>query len=317
MSTSPLQPKRWDQQQEKGSFFVLRVMLWLYRYGGRGIFVFILSLVIWWYWLFAQTARKNSLDYLTRLHAFAQAQSPFDMPPTMFNSYQHLRSFGMSILDKMAGWLGDVPEQELQLFGHEHFRQYYQKGAILLVSHFGNIELLRAVKSDHVQVVNVLVYRKHAQQFNAFLQSINPKAAVRLISVDEIGVDTALLLQQRLDAGEWIVIAADRIPVKSNRQQVIDFLGSPAAWPEGAWLIAHLLQAPVLAVFCYPVQQKIQVHIHLISANLLLPRQQRQQRLAEYMQQYVALVQQHCLAAPYQWFNFYPFWGTSCQDQKL
>lgn len=312
MSNSP-NHQQWHRQHEKGSFLGFRLMLAFYRYGGRSVFNFILAIVIWWYWLFVPQARKNSLDYLTRLHNAAQENSPFSSTPTVWHSYLHLRSFGESILDKMAGWLGDIPEQDLKLSGHEYFQQYYQKGAILLVSHFGNIELLRAIKSDHIQTVNVLVYRKHAEKFNRFLQGINPKAAVRLISVDEMGIDTAVLLQERLDAGEWIVIAADRTPIHSNRQQMISFLGEHAAWPEGAWLIAHLLQAPVMAVFCYPYQQQIQVHIHLLSENLHLPRRDRQQVLAQYMQQYVILVEQHCMVAPYQWFNFYNFWGqVSC-----
>ena len=298
----------WNQQQEKGSFKLLRFMLWCYQTLGRGFFQFILSIVIWWYWLFAQTARRHSTEYLQRLHQFAGVDSPFQVAPTSWSSYQHLYQFGESILDKIAGWNGDIPEQELCLYGHEHFRRYYQKGAIIIVSHFGNIELLRAVKSDHVQVVNVLVYRKHAQQFNEFLKSINPKAAVRLISVDDLGMDTAFELQQCLDAGEWVVIAADRIPLDSKRQQTLPFLGEQADWPEGAWLLAHLLEAPVLACFCYPKAQHIEVHIHLLAENLNLPRKNRGEILKQYMQSYVSLVEQHCLRAPYQWFNFYNFW---------
>ncbi len=302
---------QWSRQQEKGGFFLLKLVFWLYRYLGRGILIFILNMIICWYWIFAGQVRRYSLDYLQRLHVFAGDQSPFSEMPNWLDSYRHVQAFGVSILDKMAGWLGDVPEQQLQLFGHVHFREHYQKGAIILASHFGNIELLRAIKSDHPQMVNVLVYRKHAEQFNAFLQSLNPKAGVRLIAVDDIGIDTAMLLQQRIDAGEWIVIAADRIPVASDRKQNISFLGSEAAWPEGAWLIAHLLQAPVLAVFCYPYQQQIQLHIHHLADNLHLPRHHRQQVLQGYMQQYVALVEQHCIRAPLQWFNFYQFWNSS------
>ncbi|KAA8733855.1 acyltransferase [Acinetobacter qingfengensis] len=300
--------QRWDGQQEKGSFLLLRLTLWLYRCLGRRIFMLILSVIIWWYWLFARQARQFSCEYLQHLHQYAGSQSPFPALPNEWHSYQHLKQFGMSILDKMTAWLGIIPEQELQLFGHEHLQQYYGKGAIILVSHFGNIELLRAVKSEHVQMVNVLVYRKHAEQFNAFLRSINPKAGVRLISVDDIGVDTALLLQQRLDAGEWIIVAADRIPINSQRQQNVCFLGQQSMWPEGAWLLAHVLNAPVLAVFCYRYQQQWQVHIHSISQNLQLSRHNRTGQLQNYMQQYVQLVEQHCLRAPYQWFNFYDFW---------
>ncbi|MEK7740932.1 MAG: acyltransferase, partial [Pseudomonadota bacterium] len=33
------------------------------------------------------------------------------------------------------------------------------------------------------------------------------------------------------------------------------------------------------------------------------------QAIAEVIQRYVQLVEQHCVDAPYQWFNFYNFWN--------
>lgn len=298
----------WQAQQEKGNFLLLRLCLYLYRCLGRGFFLVILSLIVWWYWLFSAAARRHSLNYLRRVHQQAQPDSPFTSTPNAWHSFLHLRQFAISILDKIDAWLGRHDVQQLKIVGHAHLQPYYQRGAILLVSHFGNIELLRAVKSEHVQQVNVLVYRKHAEQFNRFLSSLNPHAATRLIAVDEIGIDTALHLQQCLDAGEWIIIAADRVPAQSKRYQPIDFLGASAPWPEGPWLLAQLLKAPVLAVFCYCDQQQWQLHIHPIAEQLHFKRAQRRQQLQHYMQHYVGLQQQHCLRAPYQWFNFYDFW---------
>jgi predicted LPLAT superfamily acyltransferase len=298
----------WHQQPEKGSVRLLGLSLWLYKVLGRRVFMLILNVIVGWYWLFARQVRQHSLAYLSRLHHYAAAASPFEQAPTWWHSFVHLRQFAISILDKMEAWLGQLTPQRLHIFGHQHLRQYYQRGAVVLVSHFGNIELLHALKAEHVQKVSILVYRKHAEQFNQFLSRLNAHAATRLIAVDEIGIDTALLLQQSLEAGEWIVIAADRLPIASTRQQNIDFLGTTAAWPEGAWLLAHLLKAPVLAVFCYRQQQQWQLHVHAISTALVLPRQGRQHYLQQLMQHYVLLLQQHCLRAPYQWFNFYDFW---------
>ncbi len=83
----------------------------------------------------------------------------------------------------------------------------------------GNIELLRAIKAEHPQKINVLVYQKHATKFNAFLKKLNEHADVNLVSVDELGIETALILQDKLDQGEWVIVAADRVPVQSDRVQ--------------------------------------------------------------------------------------------------
>ncbi len=58
------------------------------------------------------------------------------------------------------------------------------------------------------------------------LKKLNDHADVNLISVDELGIETALLLQENLDRqGEWVIVAADRVPVQSERIQPVSFLG--------------------------------------------------------------------------------------------
>ena len=301
--------QKWSTIKERGGLLPLMLMLGFYRMGGRWLCRAVLYFVILWYWLFSSTARQASILYLKKLHQFAGDQSPFKVEPQFWQSYTHLMQFGECILDKIEGWLGHIPEQHLKLYGHEHFRAHYQKGAVIVVSHFGNIELLRAIKSEHPQKINVLVYQKHATKFNAFLKKINAHADVNLVSVDELGIETALILQEKLDQGEWIIVAADRVPVQSGRVQSVEFLGESALWPQGAWILANLLKAPVLAVFCYRMHADFEVHIHQIATQLHFPRQERMQAMQQTTRQYVALLEQHCLRAPYQWFNFYNFWN--------
>lgn len=302
------QAKKWNAIRERGDMLPLMLMLGFYRLGGRWLCRIVLYFVIMWYWLFSNTARQASLQYLQSLHHFVGNQSPFKTLPGLPNTYTHLMQFGECILDKIEGWLGHIPEQQLKLHGHEHFRNHYQKGAVIVVSHFGNIELLRAIKSEHPQKINVLVYQKHATKFNQFLKKLNDHADVNLISVDELGMETALILQEKLDQGEWIIVAADRVPVQSDRVQTVDFLGQPAQWPQGVWILASLLKAPVLAVFCYRMQQHFEVHIHSVAEQLNFPRKTRLQSMQQVTRSYVALLEQHCMRAPYQWFNFYNFW---------
>lgn len=303
------QAETWNTIKERGGMLPLMLVLFFYRLGGRWLCRVVLYFVILWYWVFSTTARQASLLYLHKLHHFSGVHSPFAALPQLPHTFTHLMQFGECILDKIEGWLGRVSDQNLQLHGHEHFREHYQKGAIIVVSHFGNIELLRAIKSEHPQKINVLVYQKHATQFNQFLKKLNQHADVNLLSVDELGIETALILQQKLDQGEWIVVAADRVPIQSDRIQPIEFLGEHADWPEGAWILAHLLKAPVLAVFCYRVKDHFEVHIHNIAVQLNFPRKDRATAIRQVMRIYIHLLEQHCLRAPYQWFNFYNFWN--------
>ena len=65
------------------------------------------------------------------------------------------------------------------------------------------------------------------------LKKLNEHADVNLVSVDELGIETALILQDKLDQGEWVIVAADRVPVQSDRVQSVCFLGEQALWPQG------------------------------------------------------------------------------------
>lgn len=298
----------WAGIQEKGGSFWLGLMLFFYRCGGRFLFRTVLIFVIAWYWLFARQARQASLNYLQQLHVWAGTASPFPQAPGAVASYRHFLAFGNSAFDKIAGWLGDVPAGELVIHGREHLQALYGKGALLVGSHFGNLELLRAAMSNAPQAVNVLVHTRHAESFNRFLSSVNPDAAVRLIQVTDIGMDGAMQLQDRIQAGEWLVVAADRTPVQSSRVQHANFLGASALFPEGPWRLAALLKCPVLLVFCYRVNNRHEVHIQPFRDSLQLPRGARQEALAGAIQDYARALEARCLHAPEQWFNFYDFW---------
>lgn len=300
---------QWSNIKERGGMLPLMLMLGFYRLGGRWLCRIVLLFVIFWYWLFSKFARNASLQYLTKLHEFAGEKSPFPKAPTQANTYSHFMEFGECILDKIEGWLGSVDESKLELFGHENFREHYQKGAVIVVSHFGNIELLRAVKSNHKQKINVLVYQKHATKFNSFLKKLNSNADVNLLSVDDVGIETAVILQEKLDRGEWIIVAADRVPIQSERVQTVEFLGENASWPQGSWILANLLKVPVLAVFCYRMNQNFEVHIHKIADKVQFSRKNRMEEMKQTTRQYIELLEGHCLRVPYQWFNFYNFWN--------
>ena len=54
---------------------------------------------------------------------------------------------------------------------------------------------------------------------------------------------------------------------------------------------------PVIAVFCYRVQQQFQVHIHSIAEQINLPRANRIESMQTITKTYVAVLEQHCLRA--------------------
>ena len=77
-----------------------------------------------------------------------------------------------------------------------------------------------------------VVYTEHALRFNALLRQANADFGVNLIEVSHLGPDTAILLKEKIDQGELVVIVGDRTPPAesgSTRVDRIDFLGAAGA----------------------------------------------------------------------------------------
>src|SRR5690606_19036410 len=110
-----------------------------------------------------------------------------------------------------------------------------------------------------------LVFTDHAERFRKILEEIAPQAAVNLLPVTRIGPETAMMLQDKLDAGEWVAIVGDRIAVNSQRggdRRVCwsQFMGAPAPFPQGPFILAAALRCPIVLMMVLREQGKLLIH---------------------------------------------------------
>ncbi|EEQ13483.1 Glycosyl transferase family 2 [Yersinia frederiksenii ATCC 33641] len=324
----------WSQTQERKGLWGMRLMLRSYQMLGRTAFNLMLYPVIGYFWLTGHRQRRASIDYLQRLTAFAQQRNhPLPRP---LNSFRHFMRFGESMLDKLASWQGElVVGRDVVLVGRERCEAQIasRQGALILASHLGDIESCRALAELSVGVkVNALVFTHHAARFNQVMKEINPHALINLIQVTAIGPDTAILLRQKLDEGEWIAIVGDRTSVspyqRDNRPRVIcsSFLGHPAPFPVGPFALAAALRCPVFLMFglkltghekqTVPSAACARLHVYFepFADPLILPRANRQLALQQAVDRYAARLEHYSLLAPLDWFNFYDFWHLN--DEK-
>ena len=310
------QQAHWAATPERRGQWGLRFMLWLYQRAGRLPFILLLWPVVAVYWLSGRAARAASQQWLTRVQAVAHQQQI--ALPRPLSSYRHFLRFGNSMLDKVASWRGDLQwgrDIDFAPGAETVIRAAEGKGQLILASHLGDIEACRAMaKQVSGLVINALVFTDNAQRFRAVLESIAPQAGVNLLPVSDIGPDTAILLQQKLDAGEWVAIVGDRTAVQRQRggeRRVVwsEFMGQPAPFPQGPFVLAAALRCPVLLMFALRQQGKLRVHCEAFADPLPLPRNGRQQALQAAVDRYAARLQHHALLAPLDWFNFYDFWA--------
>jgi len=310
MTTS--QPGHWAGMSEAGSFAGIRFIYWVYRLFGRTVFRLILYPVMVYFFVARREARHASMEYLQRLHQ--SSPGVFPSPPGWQTSFQHFQQFGEAILDKAIAWSGQLAAECMDVIDEPAYRTVFDdtRGRLIIGSHLGNLEFCRGFASQHrTMKVNALVYDHHAINFNRVITRLNPNSRLNLIQVTELDIPTMLSLREKVDNGEWVVIAGDRTPVISGARRTIDvdFLGAPAPFPIGPYVLASTLQCPVNLLFAYREGKRLKAKFELFAERIVLDRQQRATQLQQWTQQFAHRLADNCRAAPLQWFNFYSFWN--------
>ncbi|MBU9867070.1 UNVERIFIED_ORG: putative LPLAT superfamily acyltransferase [Rahnella aquatilis] len=308
-------PRHWSATQERKGLWGIRLMLAVYRTLGYQAFRLLLYPVITYFWLTGRKQRNASASWLERVRVTA-AHRNISLPYPL-STFRHFMRFGESMLSKLASWQGDKTLTDAVLVNPEICESHIAsgRGTVILASHLGDIESCRAIGAlNHRITVNALVFTEHAERFNQVMKEINPQAVVNLIQVNKMGPETAILLQEKLDAGEWVAIVGDRTSASPHQRgehaRVIysEFLGEPAAFPQGPFILAAALRAPVMLMFGIMQRQRLHIYCESFADPLILPRASRLSALQSAVDHYAARLEHYSLLAPHDWFNFYDFW---------
>ncbi len=307
--------QHWARTEEVKGLLGMRIMLLVWRLLGRGAFELLLRPVVGVYWLLARDTRHASQAWIATVkqqRARLQIQDE-----QRLSSYRHFLRFGSAMLDKVASWRGELQPGKQVVFaeGAEALLDLTApEGKLILASHLGDVEACRAMaQRSGARTVNALVFTDNARRFKQIMEEMAPQAGVNLLPVTHIGPDTAMLLKEKLDAGEWVAIVGDRIAVNPQRGgdwRVIwsSFMGRPAPFPQGPFILASALRCPVVLLFALREQGRLVLHCEPFANPLTLPRATRQQALQDAVDHYAARLEHYALRSPLDWFNFFDFW---------
>jgi len=307
--------RHWAAINEASFVGGMRLLFWVCRVFGRWPFQAVLYPVLLWYVATQGRARRASSMYLARVGA----------PHGVFGVVRHFGAFAESILDKMLLWGGRFDVSTVSLHGARPLLEMIEarRGALLVCAHLGNLDLCRALSLRTPGLkVTVLVHTRHAEAFNAMLASLDPRSQLNLMQVTDMTPAMAMLLSERIDRGEFVVIAGDRVPVAhpghaSPNVAVAPFLGRDAAFPVGPYVMASVLGCPLYTMFAVRQGARHELHFECLRERVTLPRGARQQALAELAAVFATRLEHHVRRAPLEWFNFYDFWhipGTERPD---
>jgi predicted LPLAT superfamily acyltransferase len=303
----------WSELGERGGVLGMRLLFAAYRLLGRWAFTLLLYPVTAYFLLAAGDARRASQAYLHRIRERSKELGlPID---GSLSTFRHVLQFGNAVLDKSAMWAGAFPADNVEFDDPKMFERFRggSRGSLFIGSHLGSLEVLRAF-GDTVQGLNVnaLVFTRHSPKFNRVLSIVSPQAWEKMIQVDSLGPDAVIGLHDKIRAGEHIAIVGDRVSVRHKERSIYaPFLGRPAPFPEGPFILASLLSCPVYLLFCLKIGKKYRVFLEPFADPFELPRAERHSTLERAIARYAERLEAHCLLTPTQWFNFFDFWGQA------
>jgi len=303
----------WTRIAERGSIWGIRFTAWCYRTFGRRLSLPLIHAIVTYFFLTDARRRRASLAYLRRVHADPRGRASLPRPPGMRECFRHYRSFGLAIVDRLAIWFGRDCDFEFTTHGIDYVDRLagQGRGALLLGSHLGSFDALRLLARRAGSVVNVLMFTANAARINQVLREVAPELEAHVIQVDPSSVQSVFTIRERLRRGEHVAILADRIEVGDrDRALSIPLLGATVRLPQAPILLAGLLGCPLVSVVALREGPgRYEVFVEVLAERAVLPRGRREAAAAELLARYAGQLERHCLRRPYQWFNFYDYWG--------
>jgi len=299
---------KWSRVPEKGVVSLIKLTSWIQDTFGERLVHFVLKLISMYYYLFAFNARKGSSDFIRRYNDFCLQNN---IKAQRITIYGHIYSFAKMILDKFSVWKGKITFEHFNKEDVQNLHAVTEdgKGALFISSHYGNIELIRALGRDNKALkYNALIYTENSQKMFRILKEIDPEVEDRIIFVEKIGPDLGIKLQEKISKGEWIFCMADRVTAMSNRVINADLLGDKVSLPQGPLIMSYLLDAPVYTIHCYREKDSFRLKIKDITPDIEKKKSNRDLYMKSVANSYAKELQTMIISDPKQWFNFYRYW---------
>lgn len=299
----------WQDQPEGGGRLSIQLVINASLRGGRGFMRICLYPITLYYFLRRGSERRASHEYLSRV---------FGRPATTWEVLKHLHCFAVTLADRIYLLAHGERDFEIEVNGVEQLQDYVAqgRGVLLIGSHQGSFEVLRALSARCPEVpLRVLLDKQKTPAMTEFLEALAPEIGEAVIDVSQGGAAITLAVAEACNAGSMVALLADRGRAREVLRRV-DFLGEPAPFPVGPWLLANTLQVPVMLCFgMYRGGRRYALSFETFAERVEIPRDDRPRALDNILQRYAQRLEHYARLEPYNWFNFYDFWQQDdCVD---
>lgn len=214
-------------------------------------------------------------------------------------------AFSQVVIDRFAMYAGK--RFRIDIEGYENFLRLAggPAGFVQLSSHIGNYEIAGYSLAVENKRFNALVFGGEKASVMANRNRMFSGNNIRMIPMSA-DMSHVFMMDAALADGEILSMPADRI-FGSQKSYEIDFLGAPARFPQGAFLLAAVRNVPVLFV---AVMKQSPTSYRIVVKEIPAPAggraKERARALAEaYVTELEDVVRQY----PTQWYNYFDFWA--------
>jgi len=297
--TTAAASREWTRREERGSLVLLRAIVWLSLKLGRAPVRVLLRGIAAYFFLFGGRAGSASREFLARC---------LGRRPTLAEQYRHFFTFASTVHDRVFLLRDRFELFEFEIHGAD---QLDERGALLMGSHLGSFEALRAAARLVDRRVAMAMFEENARKVNQVLLALAPKLREDIVPLGRL--DAMLELQSRLEDGAFVGVLADRT-IDGDAQGTLpcDFLGAPVGFPLGPMRMAAALRTRVFFMTAlYRGGNRYEIRFEPLAdfSDAAAMRGQREARVHDAVREYVAQLERHARRAPDNWFNFFPFWG--------
>ncbi len=256
-----------------------------------------------WFWMTRTEERRFSRDYLRRV---------LGREPGWRDTWRHFWNFASVTLDRLYILGADGKGIDVQLEGTDVLDLHLDagEGCFLLGAHLGSFEASRVARHRRPHLpLRYVQDRRQNPAITALFESLNPDLAGEVLDLTG-SPGVGLTLAETLRGGALVALLGDR--ARGQEATVgARFLGDEAQFPAAPWQLAIVLGVPVVLFFGLRTGPgRYRVLFEHFEVPTGVARNARAAAVADCAQRYADRLAEVARSAPYNWFNFYDFWGT-------
>lgn len=299
---------KWYQVKEQAAG-IKRLMLtyYIHKFFGRKAVEFITFFVTFFAFIFAPEVRGYSKKYL----------AVAGVKPNLINQFQHFLSYAGILIDNMETFINKFNPYNITFADEKTKEEFFniviqKKGGFFISSHLGNVHVLRSfLRTEYNKYnvrVNIFLSENQCKIFNEFIKRIMiPQEDAATYPVEQINISTPIEIKEKLDKGELVFIAGDRVSESGSTIFETKFLGKTVEFPLGTFKFAKLMDCPTF--FIVLVKNK--------AGKYVVYLEKAPEDIKDVQAAYVNFLENLTRRYPLQFYHFYDIFKEDKTGEKL